>query len=280
MFCLKRDHFAFLASLYFWRGSRCSPPGRHLLSRGVSIPFDFLYSSLGIHVRFSGATEFAGSGFRFPIQVCDHGRRFQLRLAREVSRLPLRLAIERALRLPLRLALAIEGTLRLPIRLAMAIEGSLRLPIRLAIAIERSLRLPIRLAIAIERTSFGFHSDRSGRSDRSARFGAGVNVALWASNRACRTQRACGLAGLRACDIAGLRPWASIQGARNFGGLRACAPADLKIDLENGHLAGHRHGGPSRLARASLPARRDATATTSRSETTSSSPTRAFPSGD
>ena len=34
MFCLKRCHFAFLASLYFCRGSLCSPPGRQLRSRG------------------------------------------------------------------------------------------------------------------------------------------------------------------------------------------------------------------------------------------------------
>src|SRR5688572_25420699 len=31
--CLKRVHLAFLASLYFRRGSRCSPPGRQFLSR-------------------------------------------------------------------------------------------------------------------------------------------------------------------------------------------------------------------------------------------------------
>ena len=53
MFCLNFVHFAFFASLYFCFGSLCSPPGRHLLSRLASMPIDFLYSSLGIHLRFS-----------------------------------------------------------------------------------------------------------------------------------------------------------------------------------------------------------------------------------
>ncbi len=44
MFCLNRCHLAFLASWYFSRGSRCSPPGRQLLPRagvsagGTSVP--------------------------------------------------------------------------------------------------------------------------------------------------------------------------------------------------------------------------------------------------
>jgi hypothetical protein len=42
MFCLNCVHFAFFASLYFCFGSRCSPPGRHLLSFFGSMPSDFL----------------------------------------------------------------------------------------------------------------------------------------------------------------------------------------------------------------------------------------------
>src|SRR6476620_4313489 len=53
MFCLNCVHFAFLASLYFCFGSRCSPPGRHLLSFFGSAPIDFLYSAFGTHLRFS-----------------------------------------------------------------------------------------------------------------------------------------------------------------------------------------------------------------------------------
>ncbi len=74
--CLKRPHFAFLASLYFCRGSLCSPPGRQFLSFFASIPRDFLYSAFGTHLRFSRDP---GSGVRDPSDA------FALRLPIELS---------------------------------------------------------------------------------------------------------------------------------------------------------------------------------------------------